>query len=411
MPSPRRIASRYAPALFALFALGACSGDDAKDGPTDTDTDTDPSGSDFVYKASSGAGSYNAALTPDTLAAHQMSNMFLASVAVVSSDEKAMDRLITDGGGGDVSAPTGEFECWDRPEFPMWSFDLNYETCKDQGYEMGGGVSIEDHASGPLLYSFNSFTIEGRTLGGTLALDTRDAVADPLFWASYNTDSVNPGRDNDVQLGLTVDGVTSGAAWDGGNNINFTERTWSMWGVLTLRPTDREFTIIHGGTSPEDVAADDPSPNVVRNSLNWQECRCPTSGLSTYELDVQFDELTLDLDDLELEPDDIDDPEIVVGVDHIVSGTAEIRYTGCGEQDIAYAVAGTTVQVPNDVVTAATSYLCDIKVIEDTTRCLAIVGGLKQVGDFEITIPEADVLSTAQAAVDNDFDGAWCQVY
>mgnify|MGYP000052721917 CR=1 FL=1 len=396
--------------LPTLAVLSACNGDDGPPGGGDTDTDTDVR-PDFVYKAEAGAVAYSAALTPDTIAAHQMSNMFLASVAVVSADEKTMDRLITDGGAKGVEAPSGEFECWERPEFPMWSFDLNFEACDAQGYEMGGGVSIEDHPSGPLLYSFNSFAIEGRTLGGTFALDTRTGVEAPLFWGSYNTDRSNPGPENTVQLGVGVDGATSGATWEGGSSIDFDERDWSMWGALTLRPEKREFTIIHGGRTLEDVAAESPGADVVKNSLNWQECRCPTAGVSTYELDLAFDEITIDLDDLELDPDDIDEPTITIPVDHVVSGTATIEYTGCGEQTVTYDVSGTTIEIPNDVIVAATSFLCDTSGIADTQRCLSIAGALREVGPFEIAVPEADVFATAQTAVDNDFDGPWCLTY
>jgi hypothetical protein len=184
-----------------------------------------------------------------------------------------------------------------------------------------------------------------------------------------------------------------------------------MWGKLTLRPAKREFTILHGGTTEADVMPDSTNVEPVTNSLNWQACRCPTSGISSYELDLRFEQLTLDLDDLELEPDDIDEPTIDIAVDHVVSGTAVIEYTGCGEQDISYDVAATTIEVPNEVVVAATSFLCDTAEIADTQRCLAIAGALREVGPFQITIPEADVLATAQAAVDNDFDGPWCLTY
>ena len=149
-------------------------------------------------------------------------------------------------------------------------------------------------------------------------------------------------------------------------------------------------------------------PDAVRNSLNWQECRCPTTGVSTYELDLRFQQVTIDLDDLEVEPDDIDEPTITVDVDHVVSGTATIAYEGCGEQRVTYDVSGTTIELPNEVVVAATSFLCDTAQIADTQRCLAIAGALRDVGSFEISVTEEEVLATAQAAVDADFDGPWC---
>ena len=396
--------------LLIVLAAAACNGDNAKDGPGTTDTSVPQPKPSFQYQANAPARSYVASLTEDSIAAHQMSNLFLAATAVVSSDEKTRDQLITDGNGLSSGGGTG-FECWSRPEFPMWTFDLNFEPCADQGFDMGGGVSIEDHASGPLLYSFNTFRIEDRSMGGTLALDTRGAVDAPLFWTSYNTDSNSPGLDNPVQLGISAGDYTSGASWTGGTSVNFLTSTWSMWGVLTLRPADRDFVIVHGGNVATDVPPDEaPGADAVAMSLDWQSCRCPSAGKSTYELDLQFDEIKVDVDDLEINDDGVDDPEITLVIEHTVSGTATVNYKSeCGTFDVDYDVSDTVITVPNTTMVAAVSFLCDIRAIEDTARCTSITAGLARVGDFLIDVPQADVLATAKATLEDSFDGAWCE--
>ena len=392
--------------LPTLAVLSACNGDDGPPGGGDTDTDTDVR-PDFVYKAEAGAVAYSAALTPDTIAAHQMSNMFLASVAIVSSDEKVGDQLNTDGEGPGFT-PTGDFECWSRPQFPMWSFDISFEPCVKQ-FAMSGGVTIEDHPSGPLLFGYNNFTVDERTLGGTLAFDTRDAVDAPMHWRTYNTDSTNPSPANPVQLGITTEGFTSGASWDGATQVDLQNRELTSWGVLTLRPGNRDFTIVHGGRTAADVPTDEAAPaGAVGNSLTWQTCRCPTSGLSTYELDIQYTELTFDLDSLEQVDDGVDDPEVIIDVEHTVSATATLNYTGCGEYDVDFEGDATSFTVDNDAVSAYLSYLCDIAAIP-ADRCLGVVQGARDVGDFTVEVSREEVLAVAQTTVEENFDKTWCQ--
>jgi len=403
-----RSASLGVAALVAVLAGAACNGDDGPGttGPGDTGvTYPDPT---YEYEAVITEKDLTAGLSDDAIAAHQMSNMFLASAALVSSDEKVGDQLNTDGQGPGFT-PTGDFECWTRPQFPMWSFDISYETCAKQ-FEISGGVTIEDHPSGPLLYNYNSFSVANRVLGGTLAFDTRDAFDSEMHWQTYNTDSNSPGPDNPVQLGIETGGFTSGASWEGGTEADLNARTMKMWGVLTLRPGARDFTIVHGGRTAEDVPADEAAPaTAVENSLVWQTCRCPTSGQSTYDLDINYSKVVFDLDAIEKVDDGVDDPNVEIEVEHTVSATATLTYTGCGEYDLDFEGEATSFDIDNDAVSAYLSYLCEIAAIP-SDRCLGVVQGASDNDTYTVEVTKDEVLAVAQEAVEANFDKAWCLV-
>ncbi len=396
--------------LLPLFlVMAACSGDDGPPGTTTDDTGITYPEPTYEYNGVISGADLVSGLTDDAIAAHQMSNLFLASAAIVSADEKVGDQLnIT--GEGDGFEPTGDFECWERPQIPMWSFDISYEACTEN-FGMNGGVGIEDHPSGPLLFNYNTFTVESRIMGGTLAFDTRGAHDEPMHFVTYNTDRSSPGPDNRVQIGLETEAYTSGATWDGGTRVDLDARTIDMWGVLTLRPDTRDFTIIHGGTDAADVPVDAAAPaGAVRNSLVWQACRCPTQGTSTYDLDIVYSEISFDLDSLEQVDDGWDDPIVTVPVEHTVSAKATLDYTGCGEYDLTFDGEATSFTIPNDVVAANLSYLCDIAIIP-VDRCLGVVQGARDVGDFTVEVTREEVLAAASVAVESDFDKGWCQLY
>lgn len=395
--------------LALTLVLFACNGKDEPPGTSTDDTGIVYPPPTFDYDSVIAGAQFEAGLTDDAIAAHRMSNMFLASAAVVSADEKVGDQLNI-AGEGDGFTATGDFECWERPEFPMWSFDISYQTCSDT-YGINGGVGIEDHPSGPLLFNYNTFTIEGREMGGTLAFDPLGAFDAPMHFHTYNTDRSTPGPDNPVQIGLEADFFTSGATWDGGTFVDLDARTMDMWGVLTLRPDTRDFTIVHGGVDPADVAGDQAAPaDAVRNSLIWQSCRCPQSGASTYDLDIVYTQMSFDLDTIEQVDDGVDDPVVTVPVDHVVSARATLTYTGCGEYDVAFDGAATSFTVENDVIAANISYLCDIAVIP-ADRCLDVVQGIRDAGTFTVEVSQEEVFAAASTAVDADFDQGWCLIY
>lgn len=395
--------------LAVSLLLFACNGKDETPGTTTDDTGPTFPDPTFDYDNVILDAELVSGLTDDAIAAHRMANMFLASAAVVAADEKVGDQLnIT--GEGDGFTATGDAECWERPEFPMWSFDISYQTCADN-FGINGGVGIEDHPSGPLLFNYNTFTIEERVMGGTLAFDGVGAYDAPMYFHTYNTDRTTPGPDNPVQIGLEADFFTSGATWDGGTYVDLDARTIDMWGVLTLRPDTRDFTIVHGGVEPADVAVDQERPaDAVQNTLVWQSCRCPQSGASTYDLDIVYSQLSFDLDSIEQVDDGVDDPVVTVDVDHTVSARAILDYTGCGEYSVDFDGEATSFTVPNDVIAANVSYLCDIAVIP-LDRCLSVVQGVVDAGDFTVQVSQEQVFAAASSAVEADFDQGWCLTY
>lgn len=400
---------RHHPLLLALGVLLACNGDgDGNDDRTDTGTVEPPPYFDFVSTVS--PKSYEAEISQDTLAAQQVSNMLLSSMAVAVADQKVQDRLNTDGGG---VAPfrAAVLDCWERPEFPMFSFAIDYTGCSV--YQMGGGIFVNDHPSGPLLFEFQNFQISDREIGGVLGLDTRDAYPSPLYWQAYDTNAENPGLDNRVQIGVTLDRTAYGVTYDGGASVDFLNQQWSMWGVATITGGETEMTVVHGAADPSGVApADPPGADVLASSLNWLECRCPQSGISSYDMPLHFTMVTIDIDDLEVEPDEVDDPDLEIPFDFDVQGRAVLTHTGCGEYDVEYQTDDATIPLPVDRLVGAVSFQCDTLAIPDRQRCQALVQAASRLGDeLLIEVGAAEVTSTAKTAVERDFDTTWCRIY
>lgn len=389
--------------------VAACAGD--KDG-TETDTDTDSGPPSFTFNSSVKAKSFEATISPDTIAAHQVTTAVLASTAVVVADEKVQDRLAVDGGGEEPPAFRGAYgNCWLRPDHPMFSFTIDYTGC--QPFNMGGGVFVIDHPSGPLLFGFYDFFIAERTLGGTLAFDTRGAYPANYFWKVYNTDNSNPSVDNRVPLGVTLDRTQYGVQYDGGANLDFLHQTWGMWGLLTTGPVESPTTVILGGTTPEEVAPDDrPGENALKSSLNWLSCRCPTSGLSTYDMPLHFTKVVVDIDDLEVEPDEVDDPEMEIPLDWDLEGKGILTHVGCGEYDVEYQATDANIPLSQAQLVGAVSFLCDTKAVPDQARCNAMVDAAQDLGEgFTIQVKQADATKTADDAVQAEFDTSFCKIY
>ncbi|MCA9492882.1 MAG: hypothetical protein KC621_23280 [Myxococcales bacterium] len=398
-------------AWLSLACLAAaCSGDKDK-GNTDGDTG-DAGPPSFEFNTSVKAKSFVATIAPDTVAAHQVVTALLAGTAVVVSDDKVQDRLRVDGGGEEPPALRAAYgRCWSRPEHPMFSFTIDYTGC--QPFNMGGGVFVIDHPSGPLLFGFYDFFIADRTVGGTLAFDTRGAYPSPYFWKVYNTDNSNPGEDNRVPIGVTLDRTSYGVTYDGGASVSFFQQTWSMWGVLETGPIENPVQVVLGGVEPGDVAPDErPGENALKSSLNWLECRCPTSGVATYDMPLHFTEVTVDIDDLEVDPDGIDDPEMVIPLDYDLEGRAILTHVGCGEYDVEYQAEDASIPLSSDRLVGAVSFLCDTRAISDLNRCNALVDAARDVGDgFVIEVKKADATKTANKAVEDEFDTNFCKIY
>jgi hypothetical protein len=396
------------PLIGALAVLVACNGDGNKDNTDDTDTGGTSGPPSFEFRTDVPAKEYVAEIDPAAIQAHQAVSMLTAATGVVVADEKVQDRLNTNGGG---SLLRQYLECWSRPEFPMFSFAIDYSNCG--AYQMGGGVFVNDHPSGPLLFEFSNFAIQERQIGGVLALDTRDAFPSPLYWQAYDTDADSPGPDNRVQMGVQLDGQLKGLSLDGGASVDFLNQQWAMWGVATLSG-DPPLTVVLGGTDPADVAPDDPpGADSLKASLNWLECRCPTEGVSAYDMPLLLTQVVLDIDDLESEPDDVDDPDLEIPVAVEVQGRSVLEHTGCGEYDVSYSSEAATIPIPKDQIIGRISFACDTLTIDDPERCQALIRAAVAIeGEtLDVQITQEDLDATAREAVDRDFDTTWCRIY
>jgi hypothetical protein len=390
---------------FWMPALLACNGDKT-DGTTHSgDTTQGPPSFDFVTSVR--AKSFDASIAPEVVQAHQASSAFLSAVAVAAADPKVQDRLASNGEGAVGGFRTGSLDCWARPQFPMFSFTLDYTGC--DAYGMQGGIFVEDHPSGPLLFSFLDFQVTDRKVGGTVAFDTRDAYPEPMYWQLYGTDGDNPGLDNEVPIGLTVkyDSATLSfpSTYSGGANVDFLTQQLSVWGVLTTGPADAPITVVHGGVAPADVPPDDPrDADVLQTPLNWLACRCPTSGTSTYDMPMHFAEVTVDIDDLEVEPDDVDDPDLVIPVDFDLVGTGTLEHTGCGTYDVSYESEEAVIEIQMEQVLGVLTFACQTLVINDPIRCQALIDATRELEVLEVQVSKPDASATAAAAVAAEFD-------
>jgi hypothetical protein len=347
--------------------------------------------------------------------AHRASSALLSAISVAAADPKVQDRLQSNGGGTRAADfRTGSLDCWSRPEFPMFSFTLDYTDC--QAYGMQGGIFVEDHPSGPLLFSFLNWQVTDRTVGGTLAFDVRDAYPEPMFWQLYPTDGDNPGLDNIVPIGLTVKDESArlsfASDYRGGASVDFLNQEISVWGVLTTGPADAPITVVHGGVKPGDVPPDDPrDADPLQTPLNWLSCRCPTAGTSTYDMPLHFSEVVIDIDDLESDPDDVDDPDLIVPVDFDLAGKGTLTHTGCGEYDVAYDAEQAVIELPMEQLLGVLTFACQTLVINDPVRCQALIDATRELETLEVEIPPADANATATAAVQSDFDTTYCRPY
>jgi len=400
---------------LVVLAAVACNGDKDSSDKHQDDTGTSNTGPlKFTFKSEVQAVGYEADVADQAVAAHRISTLFLAATAVVSADEKVQDRLNVNGNGGYLRA--ANVECWDRPEFPMFSFAIDYTPCKSL-YDLDGGVFVNDHPAGPLLYQFQDFSIKNRRLGGVLGFDVDGAYVDPYsqqpYWLPDNTHSDNPGPDSDVEMSATVDGTNYGVAYTGGASVSFKDQQWSMWGVLDIGFDQyTHVQVIHGGVAPGDVPGDDPTDATVdTSSLDWLSCRCPTSGVEGMDLPLHFTKVTVDLDDLEQDPDAIDDPVLDLDIDYELPGSAELTHTGCGKYDMDYTADPVSIPISTDQIIGAISFQCATLEIDDEERCNALLAAANALTEgVTATITPDQTTQTALDAINSDFDTTWCHV-
>lgn len=395
------------PVLACVLALSACDGDGTDTGPANPPPPTPPP--EFTFADEVKVVSSISEIPQGIVDAQKAMSAFMSAAAVVVSDHSVQELMQVNG----VTNPTfrSHPECWLRPLYPMFSFTIDYGGCYP--FSMAGGAFISNSSAGPLLFEWQDYVTKDRQVGGVLALDPRDAFPQDLFWLAYTTDGTLPGPDNNVPVGVRVGTSSYGISYDGGAAISFLEQRFSMWGVATVTSVTDTVEVIHGGTDPIEVAGDDPpGATVVQSSLNYLECRCPTSGLTSYSFPLHFSEVTIDIDDLEGESaDEIDDPELVFEVDYDVDGQAQLTGLGCGAYDVVFEAEAALVPITRDVLVARISTLCDTGVIDDAQRCVAMLKAADELGDFSARLSKNQISLSAAEAIDTEFDGEFCGLY
>ncbi|MEM6929447.1 MAG: hypothetical protein AAF602_21080 [Myxococcota bacterium] len=387
--------------------LTACSGSGSDVPNPGTDTGEPPLF--FTFKSQVPVTGLGAEISEAAVRAHQASNLLLSSQRLLAADEKVQDELRSFGGDGDV--PRSAFQCWTRPQFPRWTFTLAFgDACGE--FDIEGAAGIERHPTQQLLYNFQNFNIQGREMSGTLALNTRDRATNvPFAFVLYDTELDDPGLDARTEIGVTLGpGIRSGITFDGGAAVSFTNQAWSVWGTSQISGSDDEITVVHGARTVDGVAPDSPTgADVLRSSLDWLECRCPTSGLTSQEMPLVITEVTVDIDDLEEEPDEVDDPPLTIPVEAQVDGRGILNHIGCGEYEVEYEADALQITLDKQLVFAELQFVCDTRTINDPERCTAFQQALlRNSEDLVVDVSVEDLLATAQESVLLQFDTNWC---
>lgn len=387
--------------------LTACSGDPNPDkGAT---ADTAPPPLSFTFKTQVPASELSAEIADSAVKAHQASNLLLSAQRLLAADEKVQDELRSYGGDGDV--PRGAFQCWTRPQFPRWTFTLAYgDSCAQ--FDLEGAAGIERHPTQQLLYNFQNFSVKGREMSGTLALNTLGRAKNvPYSFVLYDTELDNPGIETRTEIGVTLGpGNRAGITFDGGAAVNFTNQTWSVWGTSRISGSEDPITVVHGARTAEEVAPDSPTgANVVRSSLDWLECRCPTQGLASQEMALEITSVMIDIDDLQEERDGVNDPVLEIDVEQRIEGRAIFNYTGCGEFELEYETEPLQITLDKQLVFAELQFVCDTRTINDPERCAALQQALlRNSEDLVVDITTEDLVATAQDAALVQLDTSWC---
>jgi len=385
-----------------LLGFAACSGDDESATTTGTDTaSTTPSAVFFLSEVDT--GKISGGIDGATVRAHRSMEFLNASFGVLISDPNVRSRLTAEDG-------TRAGLCWTYLSPPRSEFTIDFTGC--DAVDMSGGIFVKDHPSGPLLFEFQAFEIAGRTMSGTVGLDALDGDG---VWRIYNTDTISPGVDNKVPIGVTIDGFLTGMDLDGSGVLKLgSETTWDQW--VNASFTDAYLNTVdvtQGAESAEDV---DPTtnPNIdTRVSIpTWLDCRCPLSGQTQYDAVFSLDEITIDIDDLQDGDDGFDDPEITLPVSQTLEGLAVAEATGCGEWDLAFPVDdGITVNIDKQQFLSLLNIQCDTLAIPNRAHCDALLFAAEALeGGIAVDVGAAKLRNQADKAFEDAVGGGFCSL-
>jgi hypothetical protein len=397
----------WTPLIPAILFLGCGPKEDDTDPVEDTDS-TIPA-IPTVFNASAPASEVGASISDDVVEAQQTFNALISAMSMIAADSEVQARLVIDNGDQSGSARAYMPQCWERPSPARSQFVINFDPC-NLNYNVRGGVEVNDHPSGPVLFNFLNMAVNDREINGVFALDRIPSI--PLAWQSYDTDTFSPGLDNRVPIGVDIEGNASGIRFDGGNSLNFgLGQEFGWWGVAQIQSLDATTEIYYGGTTPEAIQPTQP-PGItsVKTSLSWMSCRCPVGGTVHYpELDLTINEFSFDLDDLKVEDDTFDDPVLIVESTSLIEGSATLYPTGCGTYTVDYSTTGTaTTTVDADLLVAQISFQCEALFIEDAAHCDALIEAAREVGSVEIMVSDEQIQAAALAEINARFDTEYC---
>lgn len=388
--------------VVALALLG-CKDKDGDGGNTDTGpTSALPPPAAFLTSAV--ANDMDGVVDDATVTNQALANTWTGTLQVLLSDAEVQNRLGIHTGAGLRSAPTF---CWDRPSPALSEFTINYDFCASST-GLSGGIRVEDHPAGPLLFHFLDFTLGERSMGGVLGMD----FVTFNQWYLYETDSFSPGPDNRVPITFTIDGLQNATSLDGGmvmeGPLAAAFHTWAVAEVITIDSVTHELVL--GGTSTAlDPFVQPPEGTDHDSTCDWESCRCTTSGTNTFFGALALTEVRVDLDDLQDGDDGFDDPELEFPASQTVDGTYVVTTTGCGKYDATFTANETVIFTVNGVaLESEIQQQCELLVIEDPRHCDALVATARASTGISLAL-DADKLSKAgQRAVRDSFDDVWC---
>jgi hypothetical protein len=212
-------------------------------------------------------------------------------------------------------------------------------------------------------------------------------------------------------MGITIGLNQYSIAWDGGMALDPENNQLLTWGLGEIGSMAGLTTVRVGGTNADELTGAEAPANALAGSLNFVDCRCPTSGLVAYELPIDIKGLVVDLDDLQPTDDGVDDPEIELVANSSISGEFRVDTKGCGEYDLDVKLDQSTVLVPVSgvLVGAAIQKQCDALLIDDDEKCEALVRIASNAGDFQFEVDAAILTEAANNDALARFGGSWCR--
>ncbi len=387
--------------MRTLLLVWAACGDQAETtGPTDL-SDPPPPPVPFVETAEGGA--LEGGFTGNVVETQQATNAMLAATAVLLSDTEVQGRLLIDNGSDLRAAPE---ICWSRPSPAMSEFTMDFTGCGND-YNMSGGVRIEDHPAGPVLFQFLDFTLDERVVGGVLGLELTETGRQ---WHIFDTDTFSPGPDNRVPITVTVGGTASATTIDGGLHWNtIPTENFHLWGTATGTTLSDTRTAVMGGTVAGIDPYTDPGADAPTFTCGWQTCRCQLSGVTSYAAAVELETVRVDIDDLQDGDDGFDDPDVEFVIDVEITGRLDIEAAGCGVWTATFTTdALPAIAIERVALESAIQRQCEIKAIDDEHHCVELEAMANASSGIELSISAAKLGNLVQNLVDNDFDNNWC---